>query len=190
MNWIYFFKSLHVIGFVSWFAGLFYLVRIFVYHIEAKSKPAEEARILTNHFQQMERRVYKIICNPAMMITWTGGLAMLIIDLTGVQTRGYLSSGSPGWMHLKLLLVVLLTAYHLYCKGIIKKLETDQLKLGAWQLRLLNEVPTLFLAAITFIAVYGKDGRLNYGYLAIGLLVFAFLVYRGALAYRKRREKI
>lgn len=187
MNAIYFFKALHVVGFVSWFAGLFYLVRMLVNHAEVDSRPVNERDILWPEYIGMEWRVYRIITNPAMMITWAAGLAMLVIDWTGIQTRAYFSTGTPGWLHLKLFLLVLLTGYHLYCKRLIQRMERGERPFSPWQLRLFNEVPTLFLISIPFIAVYGVAGRLNYGYLAVGVLLFAGMIYRGAVAYRKRR---
>ena len=187
MNAIFFLKALHVVGFVSWFAGLFYLVRIFVYFIEADEQSEPDRTILTKQFQAMQWRVYQIICNPAMMITWLAGLGMIFPYFFGANTHNYLSMGSPGWMNVKLLLLILLTVYHLYCKRIIKRLEAGERPFSAWQFRLFNEVPTLFLVAISFIAVYGKAGQLNYAYLLIGVGIFALLIYRGAVAYRKRR---
>jgi putative membrane protein len=183
----FFFKALHVVGFVSWFAGLFYLVRIFVYLMEAGEREEPARSILTEQFEAMAWRVYKIICNPAMMITWVAGLGMIGLDLAGLTSYGYFSSGTPGWLHLKLLLLVLLTGYHLYCKNLLQRMEKGERPLSAWQFRLFNEVPTLFLVSISFIAVYGKSGRLNYLYLLLGLGLFAALVYRGAVAYRNRR---
>ncbi|MEL6941432.1 MAG: CopD family protein, partial [Bacteroidota bacterium] len=102
----------------------------------------------------------------------------------------YLSAenGTAGWMHLKLGLLVGLLFYHIRCKKVIKQLETGSNKMTAFQFRLFNEVPTLFLVSISFIAVFGKLGTLNYLYLLIGVALFGFLVYRGAVAYRKRRE--
>ncbi|MEL6718135.1 MAG: CopD family protein [Bacteroidota bacterium] len=189
-NLLYFLKALHVIGFVSWFAGLFYLVRIFVYHVEASEKTEPERSVLTQEFMQMQKRVYKIICNPAMMLTWTAGLGMLGLGLFSDLVPNYLSAenGTAGWMHLKLGLLVGLLFYHIRCKKVIKQLETGSNKMTAFQFRLFNEVPTLFLVSISFIAVFGKLGTLNYLYLLIGVALFGFLVYRGAVAYRKRRE--
>lgn len=187
MNAILFFKALHVVGFVSWFAGLFYLVRIFVYAVEATEREEPARTILSEQFIAMAWRVYRIICNPAMMITWTAGLAMLTLDISGIASYGYLTSGTPGWMHLKLLLLVVLTGYHLYCKKLLGRIDRNEPTLSAWQYRLFNEVPTLLLVSISFIAVYGKTGQLNYGYLLLGVGLFAALVYRGAVAYRKRR---
>ncbi|MBK7873148.1 MAG: CopD family protein [Saprospiraceae bacterium] len=189
MSVIYFFKALHVVGFVAWFSGLFYLVRMFVYHIEANDKPQPEQDILKKQFNLMQWRVYKIIANPAMMITWMAGLVMVITPFVNKNYPNYLSTdvGTPGWMHLKLMLVVLLTVYHVWCKIQIKKLESGANKLSAFQFRLANEIPTLFLISIAFLAVFGKAGTLNYGYLFGGLIVFAILLYLGARAYKKRR---
>lgn len=189
MDYNFFLKALHVVGFVSWFAGMFYLVRIFVYLVEAREREEPARTILTEEFLAMSWRVYKIICNPGMMITWTAGLGMLALDLAGVTSYGYFQMGTPGWIHLKLFLLVLLTLYHLYCKRIIQQAEKGEKLFSSWQFRLFNEVPSLFLVSISFIAVYGKQGRLNYGYLLLGILLFTGLVYRGAVAYRKRRAQ-
>lgn len=188
MNAIFWLKALHVVGFVSWFAGLFYLVRIFVYHVEADEAAEPKRGILWEQFNLMEWRVYRIISTPAMYITWLAGLGMLALDLSGYVSFGYFTAGTLGWMTVKLVLLALLTAYHFYCKTIIKAMEAGHRPLSAWRLRLLNEVPTLLLVAISFVAVFGKGGSLNYGYLALGIALFSVLVYRGAVAYRKRRE--
>ncbi|MCB0634378.1 MAG: CopD family protein [Saprospiraceae bacterium] len=182
-------KALHVVGFVSWFAGQFYLVRIFVNHAEAFDKPAAERDVLAPYFTGMEWRVYKIILNPAMIITWVAGLGMLVIGLFSEQVPNYFAMGTPGWMHLKLFLLVLLSGYHGWCKTIIPKLEKGSTPYSGWQFRLINEIPTLFLVSISFIAVLGKNGMLNYLYLVLGMLLFAGMIYRGAKAYSKRRER-
>jgi putative membrane protein len=188
---LYFFKALHVVGFVAWFAGMFYLVRMFVYHEEAYERPAPEDGILKKQFNLMEWRVYRIICNPAMMITWTAGITMLILGIVSPLIPNYLSPdmGTPGWMHFKLLLLVLLTVYHLWCKRIIKRMEAGERPFTSWQYRLLNEMPTLFLILITFSAVYGKTGSLNYFYLFGGLILFIGLLFWGARAYKRARAK-
>lgn len=187
MNWLLLLKALHVVGFVSWFAGQFYLVRIFVNHAEAFDKPEAERKVLAPYFTGMEWRVYKVILNPAMMITWLAGLGMLALGFFSNQVPNYFDMGTPGWMHLKLTLLILLSAYHGWCKTIIPKLESGSTPFTSWQFRLLNEVPTLFLVAISFVAVLGKSGQLNYLYLTLGVLLFAGLIYRGARAYARRR---
>ena len=178
--WISACKALHVIGFVSWFAGLFYLVRMFVYHSEAFDMEDPKRSILIQQYNLMEWRVYKIILNPAMMITWTFGLAMIFLYGMDWFKVNY-------WLHLKLLLLLFLLAYHIYCKGLIKKLESGSSPLSPFQLRLFNEIPTLFLVAISFIAIY--KNATNYIYLIIGLAIFSVLLVMGAKAYQKRRLK-
>ena len=188
---LFFFKALHVVGFVAWFAGLFYLVRMFVYHEEAADKAEPERGILQQQFNLMEWRVYRIICNPAMMITWGAGLVMLGLGIFTRNVPNYLTGeiGNAGWMHAKLLLLVLMTVYHLWTKRLIKRMEGGERPFSSWQYRLLNELPTLFLVTISFIATYGKAGRLNYGYLLGGIVLFVGLLFVGARAYKRARNK-
>ena len=174
-----FFKSLHFVGFVAWFAGMFYLVRMFVYHVESMAKTEPERDILTSQFNLMERRVYQIICNPAMAITWICGLAM--IYLYGVEWLKV-----NWWMHVKLTLLVLLTAYHFYSKTIILRLEKGEMAFTSFQFRLMNEVPTLFLVAIVLLAVY--KNAFNVWYTLVGMIGFGVLLFIFATLYKKRRE--
>jgi protoporphyrinogen IX oxidase len=173
-----FFKAFHIIGFVSWFAGLFYLVRMFVYHAEVDEKPLEIQEDWKKQFILMQWRVYKIIASPAMMITWTFGLLMLFTNPEILQQN---------WIKFKLLLLVMLTAYHLWCKSVIKKLESGQNYLSSFNYRLLNELPTLFLVAIVLLAVV-KD-MLNFFYLFGGVMVFGFILFVFTKWYKSNREK-
>jgi putative membrane protein len=172
-----FFKAMHIIGFVSWFAGLFYLVRIFVYHTEADNKPESVRNEWKREFTLMQWRAYKIIATPAMMITWTFGLAMLTTN-PALLTQN--------WIKVKLVLLFLLTGYHLYCKSIIGKLESGQKSFSSFQFRLLNELPTLFLVTIVLLAVV-RD-MLNFLYLFFGILIFGVLLFIAAKAYKNHRE--
>jgi putative membrane protein len=173
-------KALHVIGFVAWFAGLFYLVRVLIYQTEALDSPQPERDILSKQFGLMAQRVYKAICNPAMMLTWGFGLAMLAMNTAYLQQP---------WMHVKLLLLALLTGYHLYCKGIMRKLAEGQRPLSSLGLRLLNEVATVFLVAIALVAVLGRNapGERYYLYGLLGALVFGGLLYFAVKAANKKK---
>ena len=190
MDVILFAKALHVVGFVSWFAGLFFLGRLLVNHAETDRLPSDgladgelRADILQAEYSGMEDRVYRIITNPAMMITWAGGLLMVVLN------PGYFVSGTPGWLGVKLVGVVGLTVYQVYTKiKLMLPMQAGERPFSAWQLRLWNEVPTFFLVSIVFTVVYGKVGELSYLYLGIGVLLFCLLVYRGAVAYRDRRS--
>ena len=138
-------KALHIIGFVAWFAGIFYLVRLFVYHTEALSKSSPDKDILVKQYGLMERRLLTIITRPAMLITLVAGIAMLVL------AKGYLQEG---WMHIKLTLVLLLAAYSEWCSVIIKKLAKGITPMSSMQFRMFNEVPTVFLVAIVILAVF------------------------------------
>lgn len=174
---LFYFKAFHIVGAVAWFAGLFYLVRMFVYHIESDQKSEHLRQAFKAQFGLMEWRAYKIICNPAMMITWTCGIAMTILNASYWQM---------GWFHVKFTILVLLTFYHIWCKRIIIKLEKGEKPFDSFQFRLLNELPTLFLVSIVLLAVL-RD-MLNFLYAFGGVLLFGVSLYFFAKAYRKRRE--
>lgn len=135
-------KALHIIFVVSWFAGLFYMVRLFIYHIEAQEKPQEEARILGDQFKIMEKKLWYVITTPAMILTVIFGIWMLIL------VPGFLKMP---WMHIKLAMVALLLIYHFICQKIMNDLKKDVFKWTSTQLRLWNELATLFLVIIVFI---------------------------------------
>ena len=176
---LYLLKALHIIGFVAWFSGLFYLVRMFVYYREAKDKTLQEREVLLPQFLLMQKRVYKIICNPAMMITWTGGLGMIYI-------YGMDWFRENSWLHVKITLILVMTGYHLFCKKYIVKLENSTDSLSPFQLRMMNEIPTLLLFAIVIFAVF-KNGVNSL--LVLGLtLVFGIVLYAFTKWYKKVRE--
>ena len=177
---ILYLKAFHIVGFVAWFAGLFYLVRMFVYSAEALEKAEPERSILSKQFILMEWRVYKIICNPAMVLTWVCGLGMLY--LYGTEWL----KANP-WMHLKLFLLILLTGYHHFCKRIIQKIEKGETTFSSFQFRLLNELPTIFLLSIVLLAVLRNS--LNFLYAFLGVLAFGFVLYIFAKMYKKHRAK-
>lgn len=176
-NFYLYFKALHIFGFVSWFAGLFYLVRMFVYHAEVKEKPAHLQDDWKKQFTLMQWRVYKIISTPAMVITWIFGLLMLIFNPYWF---------SQSWIYLKLALLIGLTVYHFYCRKVIIQLENNNSNATSFNFRLLNEVPTLFLVAIVLLAV-AKD-LLNFAYLFAGIIAFGVVLYFFAKLYKRNRE--
>ena len=129
-------KILHIISFVSWFAGLFYLPRLFVYHVENITNSE-----MSSVFQKMEYKLLKIIMNPAMILTWVFGLAL--IHYVGFEL----------WLFLKIILVVLLSAFDMYLGKIRKRLESNYLEYTSKYLRIINEVPTVLLILIVILAV-------------------------------------
>ncbi len=133
------FKALHLISMVAWFAGLFYMFRLFVYHAENADK-----KEVTDLLKVMARRLYKIITVPAMIATFVFGLAMI-----GHNTDLF----KAGWFHIKLTLVILLAGYTGFIGATRRKFENDNVCFTSKQCRLFNEVPTLFLIAIMFLMV-------------------------------------
>ena len=141
MNSYLLFKSLHLIAVISWMAGLLYLPRIFVYHVENL-----EDKNTSLIFKTMERKLYFYIMTPAMVLTWLFGL-ILIFSL-GVEAL------STTWIKLKLLLVVLLTLYHFYLSKLLSDFKIDQNTKSSKFFRIINEVPTILLVLIVFIVVF------------------------------------
>lgn len=133
-------KSLHLIGMVCWFAGLFYLPRLFVYH------HASEDTVSRERFELMEGKLYRIIMNPAMMVTVTFGLVMVALRFDALITAG--------WLWLKILFVAALIGFHIHCKRLMAALANNSFDGSDKHLRLLNEVPVLPLVAIVLLAVF------------------------------------
>ena len=162
-------KALHVIGLVCWFAGLFYLVRLFIYHVEALGQAEPRRAILHEQFALMERRLWAAITVPAMILTAATGGALL----------SYHAVAATPWLHLKFSLLLFLFAYHFICGWARKKLAAGGVPMSSKGLRIFNEVPTVLLVAIVFTAV-GKTVAIGLWALVgcaafLGLLVALFL---------------
>ncbi|MDB9820831.1 protoporphyrinogen oxidase HemJ [Candidatus Pelagibacter sp.] len=141
MNSYLLYKSLHLIAVISWMAGLLYLPRIFVYHVE-NLKDKKTSLV----FKTMERKLYFYIMTPAMILTWLFGL--ILISSLGL---GVLSAT---WIKLKLLLVILLTLYHFYLSKLLGDFRVDRNTKSSKFFRIINEAPTILLILIVFIVVF------------------------------------
>ena len=141
MNSYLLFKSLHLIAVISWMAGLLYLPRIFVYHVENKHK--KEA---TDIFEVMEKRLFFYIMRPAMILTWIFGL--VLIYLNGIEIFSHL------WMQLKIVLVILLSAYNDYLGKCLLSLKNNSNIRSARFFRIINEIPTVMLIFIVFLVIF------------------------------------
>lgn len=171
-------KALHIIFMVSWFAGLFYIVRLFIYHTEAQDKSEQEKEILGAQFKIMERKLWWIITTPAMILTLLFGTLMF------VENPALLTMG---WMHLKLTFVVLLLIYHFICQKIMRKLDKNSFTWSSNQLRLWNEVATLALVAIVFLVI--MKNSLNWIYGTVGFFATAVALMIGIKIYKRLRNK-
>ncbi len=135
-------KSLHIIFVVSWFAGLFYMPRLFIYHTEAQEKEEHAKKALSDQFKIMEKKLWWIITTPAMVLSVVFGTWMLILNPVLLEMS---------WMHTKLAFVILLLIYHFVTQGKMFQLAKGEFKWTSKHLRLWNEAATLCLVAIVFL---------------------------------------
>jgi putative membrane protein len=171
-------KALHIIFVVSWFAGLFYIVRLFIYHTEAQQKEAIPRKILSEQFEVMEKKLWWIITTPAMVLTLIFGIWMLLLNPTY-----YLSAP---WMHIKLAFVGMLLIYHFVCQKIMNDLKKGLFNWKSNGLRIWNEVATLALVAIVFLVVM-KDS-FNWIKGTIGFFAVAIGLMMGIKLYKRLRK--
>jgi len=173
----FWFKAFHIVGIVCWFAGMFYLPRLFVYHAEAYEQPEPARSILTSQYQVMEKRLYSIIMTQAMLLT----IAMAI----GLVTTEPDVMKEP-WMHIKLGFVLLLVGYHHYCKRIMKKLAVNECKMTGQQFRWFNEIPTVFFVIVVMLAVFKNSLPMDLTTWLIAAMIIG-MVAAIQLYARKRR---
>lgn len=171
-------KALHIVFVVSWFAGLFYMVRLFIYHTEANTRPDEEKRILQDQFDIMQSRLWYIITTPAMILTVIFGTLMLIANPALLKMP---------WMHIKLTFVGILLVYHFICQGIMNRLKSKSSKWTSGHLRIWNEVATLLLVSIVFLVIM----KTSLGWLGgvIGFFGVGISLMLGIKLYKKLRKK-
>jgi putative membrane protein len=171
-------KASHIVFIVTWFAGLFYIVRLFIYHTEAEQKSEPDKSILQTQYKLMSKRLWYGITWPSMIITIILGGWMLW------ETPGFLQQA---YFILKLCFVGGLIIYHFQCHVIFKQLQNDVVKHTSFKLRLWNELATIFLVAIVFLIVLKSNSGLIWGML--GLIILAATLMLAVKLYRKSREK-
>lgn len=177
MDLFLFAKSIHIISIVTWFAGLFYIVRLFIYHVEANEKPKAEKEVLQNQFKIMERRLWNIITVPSAVV----------VGITGSYLTTFFTPFSEEtWLHGKIFFIILLYLYHHKCGRILKTISKDPTKYTGKYLRVFNEVATLLLFAIIFL-VEMKD-FLNMGLGILSLFALATALMIGIKVYQKNRK--
>ena len=177
MDFLYI-KALHIIFVVTWFAGLFYIIRLFIYHVEAEKKMAPAKEILQTQYKLMSKRLWYIITWPSAILASLFAFWMLY------ESPYYLSEP---WMHVKLAFVLALYFYHYSCHRIYKQLQNDIIKYSAFKLRLWNEVATIILFAIVFLVTLKSD--INWVWGVVGILLFGILLMLFIRLYKKIRAK-
>jgi len=139
------FKTLHIVGVVVWFAGLFYLVRLFIYHVEAEELSAELKAPFQAQYGLMEQRLANIITTPGMVVAVSMAAGLLLVQPGWLQ---------QGWMHAKLAFVGALLVYHWFCYRLMGQLKRGDCRWSGRQLRALNELPTLLLVIVVMLVVF------------------------------------
>lgn len=176
-------KALHIIFIVTWFAGLFYMPRFFIYNTEAATKPEQEQRILRKQFEIMMTRLWYGITWPSAILTFI--LGPLIMSLGGWNQIIFTPEGR--WLLIKLIFVIFLYLYFLTLHRIYREQMRGMFKYTSQQLRIWNEVATIFLVAIVMLAVV-KDS-VSFAWGLIGLIGFVIILMGAIRIYKLMREK-
>ena len=170
-------KALHLIFVITWFAGLFYIVRLFIYQIEASQKPSPDKEILGTQLAIMASRLWNII-------TWPSAILTLIL----APTLLYLNQGllHASWMHVKLVFVIVLYIYHLKCHQIFKQLQRGDVKYSSNFMRLFNEGATIILFSVVFLVIVRH--QLNWIFGVLGIISFSVILMILVKIYKRYRE--
>ncbi len=175
------FKTLHIIGVVVWFAGLFYLVRLFIYHVEAKDLEQPIRKSFEQQYELMERRLANIITTPGMILAVSMAVCLLISQPIWLNQI---------WMQAKLFFVFILLLYHFFCYRLMKQLSTNNCLWSPKQLRALNEMPTLLLVIIVMLVVFKNQFPTSSAtWVIVGLVIFMAASIQFYARYRRLRAE-
>jgi len=169
--------AIHIIFVVCWMAGLFYMVRLFIYHTEAQAKLQPDRKILSDQFEIMEKKLWWIIATPSMYLVLAAGISMATMD----------DLWAEHWLNVKLLFVIGLIIYHFICQHKMKQMAKGVYTWSSTQLRIWNEVATIFLFAIVFLAVL-KDA-VSWIYGVVGLILLSLILMSAVKIYKHYRNK-
>lgn len=171
-------KSLHLIFVITWFAGLFYIPRLFVYQIEAFDKPSPEKEILGRQLKLMAKRLWNIITWPSAILATFFAVWLIILVPAWLE---------QSWMHVKLAFVVLLILYHLKTHQFYKQLQRDNVRKSSNFMRLWNEGATFILFAVVFLVIL--KNAISWVFGVAGILVLGVLLMLGFKIYKNIRNK-
>ncbi|MBP1838511.1 CopD family protein [Formosa algae] len=178
MEYYNYIKSLHLIFVITWFAGLFYIPRLFVYQIESFHKPSPDKEILGAQLKLMTKRLWTIITWPSAILATVFAVWLLILMPDWLQEP---------WMHVKLGFVVLLIIYHLKTHQYFKQLQRDDVRKTSSFMRLWNEGATFILFAVVFLVILKSSFNWIFG--VIGIFVLGVLIMLGFKVYKRIRAK-
>jgi putative membrane protein len=177
MDYLYV-KALHIIFVVTWFAGLFYIPRLFIYQTEAEDKLEPAKSILQTQFKLMSKRLWYIITWPSAILASIFGIWLIYLNPVWLEQP---------WMLVKLAFVLALYFYHGFCQNIYNKLQKDIVKYSTFKLRIFNEVSTIILFAVVFLVTV--KSAISWVWGVVGILLFGVLIMLGIKLYKRIREK-
>ncbi|WP_353776924.1 CopD family protein [Winogradskyella sp. 3972H.M.0a.05] len=178
MEYYNYIKALHLIFVITWFAGLFYIPRLFVYQIEAFHKPSPDKEILGDQLKLMAKRLWYIITWPSAILATLFAIWLIILIPSWLE---------QGWMHVKLTFVLLLIIYHFKTHQYFKQLQKDTVKVSSNFMRIWNEGATFILFAVVFLVIL--KNAINWIFGVIGIIVLGILLMLGFKLYKRIREK-
>lgn len=171
-------KALHLIFVITWFAGLFYIPRLFIYQIEAFYKPSPEKEILGKQLKLMAKRLWFIITWPSAILATLFAVWLLIINPVLLEFS---------WMHIKLAFVVLLIVYHLKTHQMFNQLQNDDVRYTSKFMRVWNEITTLILFSVIFLVILKNS--INWIFGVLGIMVLAISLMLGIKLYKRIKDK-
>lgn len=172
------FKTLHIVGVVVWFAGLFYLVRLFIYHREAEELEPALREPFQAQYCLMEKRLANIITTPGMAVAVAMAVGLLLVEPLWLKQP---------WMHAKLAVVAGLLVYHWFCYRLMGQLQRDECRWSGRQLRALNELPTLMLVLVVMLVVFKNQFPTG---AATWFLVALVVVMAGSIQFYARWRRL
>ena len=175
------FKALHIIGVIVWFSGLFYLVRLFIYHEESRSMEDELKIAFNNQYTLMEKRLANIITTPGMILALSMAICMVIMQPSWLSEK---------WLQIKISFVLGLVIYHYVCYKIMNSLQNGTSTISAKNLRLLNELPTLLLFIIVLLVIFKNNFPTSIAtWSVVGLIIFMIASIQLYAKIRKKNEQ-
>ena len=178
MEYYQYLKSLHLIFVITWFAGLFYIPRLFIYHIEANSKPKDQKDILIEQFKIMSKRLWLIITWPSAILAIGFGIALFVLNPGLINLD---------WMKVKLIFVFLLILYHIKTHLIYKELQNDEINYSSNFMRYWNEGATIILFSVVFLITLKSATSWIFGVLSI--ISLSLFLALGIKFYKKARNE-
>ncbi|GGZ75686.1 CopD family protein [Algibacter mikhailovii] len=178
MDYYFYFKAFHLIFVITWFAGLFYIPRLFVYQIEAFDKPSPEKEILGKQLKLMAKRLWFIITWPSSILALLFGLVLFYLNPTLIYMD---------WMQVKIGFILLLFIYHLITHKYYKQLQRDDVRKTSSFMRIWNEGATFILFAVIFLVIL--KSAINWIWGIVGIFVLGLLIMLGFKMYKNFRDK-